>query len=92
MVHLLESGGLGEEAREALREATILTGRALAVENRLPEPAQIEEGLRPPVSLLWGDALPTLRELASNSSLPSAPVTEVLQKMLELTRNDFQSG
>ena len=83
MVELLQGGGLGEEAREALREATLWTERALAVENRLPEPAHIEEGLRPPMSLLWGDALPTLREIAFNPSLPLSLVTQVLQKRLE---------
>ena len=83
MVNVLEGGGLNEEAREALREATLWTGKALAVENRLPEPAQIEEGLRPPMSLLWGEALPTVRQLVSNPSLPSSSMTEVLHKMLE---------
>ena len=63
MANLLEGGGLSEEARDALREATLWTGRALAVENRLPEPAEIDESLRAPISLLWGDALPTLDEL-----------------------------
>lgn len=83
MADLLEGGGLGEEAREALREATLWAGRALAVENRLPEPAEMKESLRPPLSLLWGDALPTLHELASSPSLPPNRVTEVLQKLLE---------
>ena len=82
MADLLEGGGLGEEAREALREATLWAGRALAVENRLPEPAEMKESLRPPMSLLWGDALPTLHELVSSPSLPPTRVTEVLQKLL----------
>ena len=82
MVELLQGGGLGEEAREALREATLWTERALAVESRLPEPAHIEEGLRPPMSLLWGDALPTLRQLVSNPLLPSSSATEVLHRLL----------
>jgi len=80
---LLEGGGLSEEAHEALREATLWAGRALAVENRLPEPGEIKESLRPPMSLLWGDALSTLHELASSPSLPPTRVTEVLQKLLE---------
>jgi hypothetical protein len=82
MADLLEGGGLSEEAGEALREATLWAGRALAVENRLPEPAEMKESLRPPVSLLWGDALPTLHELASSPSPSSTRVTEVLQKLL----------
>jgi hypothetical protein len=83
MANLLEGGGLSEEAREALREATLWTGRALAVEHRLPEPVEMKESLRPPISLLWGDALSTLHELASSPSLPPTRVTEVLQKLLE---------
>jgi hypothetical protein len=83
MAKLLEGGGLSEEARDALREATLWTARALAVENRLPEPAEIKESLRPPMSLLWGDTLPALHELASSPSLPPTRVTEVLQKLLE---------
>jgi hypothetical protein len=83
MANLLEAGGLSEEACAALREATLWTGKALAVENRLPEPAEMKESFRPPMPVLWGDALPTLRELASSSSLPPTRVTEVLQKLLE---------
>jgi superfamily II DNA or RNA helicase len=83
MANLLEDGGLSEEARDALRQATLWTGRALAVENRLPEPAEMKESLLPPMSLLWGEALPTLHELASSPSLPSIRLTEVLQKLLE---------
>ena len=82
MANLLEGGGLSEEARDALREAMLWTGRALAVEHRLPEPAEMKESLRPPMSLLWGDALSTLHELASSPSLPPIRVTEVLQKLL----------
>jgi superfamily II DNA or RNA helicase len=83
MASLLEGGGLSEEARDALREATLWTARALAVENRLPEPAEIDESLRAPMSLLWGDALPTLGELVSSSTLQPTRATEVLQKLLE---------
>jgi hypothetical protein len=83
MANLLEGGGLSEEARDALREATLWTARALAVENRLPEPAEIDESLRAPISLLWGDALPILSELVSSSSLSPTRATEVLQKLLE---------
>ncbi|HZD39214.1 MAG TPA: DEAD/DEAH box helicase [Terriglobales bacterium] len=83
MATLLESGGLSEEACDALREATLWTGKALAVENRLPEPAEIGQILRPPVSLLWKEALPVLREFASNPSQPPARAAEALQKLLE---------
>jgi hypothetical protein len=83
MAKLLEDAGLGEEARDALGEAAFGTAKALAVENRLPEPAGMKESLRPPISLLWGDALPALHELASSPSLPPIRAIEVLQKLLE---------
>ena len=83
MARVLESGDFCEEAREALLETIHLLGRALAVENRLPEPAEMKESLRPPLSRMWGDALSALSELASNPSLPPARVTEVLQKLLQ---------
>ena len=82
MANLLEDGGLSEEAGDALREAMLWTGRALAVENRLAEPAEMKESLRPPMSRLWGNALPTLHELASNSSLPPTRAIKVLQNFL----------
>ena len=82
MASLLEGGGLSEEAREALREATLWTGRALAVENRLPEPGEMKESLRPPMSQLWGDALSTLHELAANAALPPTRATAILQQLL----------
>jgi superfamily II DNA or RNA helicase len=82
MASLLDGGGLSEEARDALREATLWTAKALAVENRLPEPAEMKESIRPPLSLLWGDALPALHELASNPSLSPSRATEALQKIL----------
>lgn len=83
MANLLEGGGLGEEALDALREATLWAGKALAAENRIPEPAEMEESLRPPISLLWGEALPILHEFAARPSLPPTRVTEILQKLLE---------
>lgn len=83
MAALLESGGLSEEARDALRAATLWTAKALAVENRLPEPTEVDETLRAPLSLLWGEALPTLHELDSSSALPPARAMEGLKKLLE---------
>ena len=83
MAKLLEGGGLSEEAHDALLEAALWAARALAVENRLPEPSEMEESLRPPMSLLWADTLPALRELASSPSLPTSRATEVLQKLLD---------
>jgi hypothetical protein len=83
MVLLLESGGLTEEAREACLETVLLLGRVLAVENRLPEPATMNEALQAPLSLYWGDVLPAVSEFAATNSLPAAHVTKALQKIAD---------
>ncbi|HEY7560179.1 MAG TPA: DEAD/DEAH box helicase [Candidatus Binatia bacterium] len=83
MAKLLDGGGLSEEANDALREATLWTAKALALENRLPEPKEMEESLRPPISLLWRDKLPALHELASSPVPPTARAMQALQTLLE---------
>ncbi len=47
MARLLENGGLLEEEREALLQSALLVSKALAVENRAPEPEQLEDAFRP---------------------------------------------
>ena len=81
MARLLAEGGLVEEAREPLLEAALLLGRALAVETRLPEPASIEEALRPPLSHCWKDVLPVLRQFVSDSSASWQTAAEALAKV-----------
>jgi superfamily II DNA/RNA helicase len=83
MVLLLESGGLMEEAREASLETILLLSRVLAVENRLPEPAEVKEALQAPLSHYWAEALPAVSEFAATNSLPAAHVTKALQKIAD---------
>lgn len=83
MSRLLTGGALHEEARDALLEAVLWLGKALAVENRLPVPAEPKEALRPPLALCWGDALSVIQELASHPSSPPDPVPDILQKLLQ---------
>lgn len=83
MARVLASGGLSEEERDALRESMLFLGRALAVEKRATEPANLDEALRAPAALVWGDALPVLRELALGSDVDSVPVAKVLEEMVE---------
>ena len=66
MAKLLGGGDLVEEARSALLDAAQSLGRALAVETRQPEPASMDDALLPPLSHVWKDALPPLREFHSN--------------------------
>jgi len=78
MARLLGEGELSEEARMALLEAVLPLGRALAIENRLPEPAGVDEVLLPPLAHQWRDALTPLRDFAINAAAPWKPVAECL--------------
>ena len=82
MARLLAGGEMAEEEREALLGAALLLGRALAVENRVPEPAKLEEGLASPVSLFWGEALGAIRQFAAEPTAPAAVVVVALEKTL----------
>jgi hypothetical protein len=81
MALLLENGGLAEEAREASLEGMLLLGRALAVENRVPEPSELNQVLQAPLSLFWGEALPAISEFAATPSSPASQVANTLQKI-----------
>jgi hypothetical protein len=62
-------------------ETILLLARALAVENRVPEPAELNEALQMPLSLYWGEVLPTVSEFAA---APSSPATQVVQKLQKM--------
>jgi hypothetical protein len=78
MARVLTDAGLTEEARAALLEAVLPLGRALAAEQRLPEPASLDDALLPPLGSRWQDALGPLRALAKDPSQPCQPVLEAL--------------
>jgi len=78
MAALLAGGDLADEARTALLEAVEPLGRALAVENRLPEPSSVEDALLPPLGLAWNTALPMLRAFLRDTSQAIAPVASAL--------------
>jgi hypothetical protein len=80
MARLLGEGGLGEEARSSLLEATLCMGRALAVEHRLPEPASLGDALLAPLSHCWREVLSHVRSFVSDASHPWQPVAECLEK------------
>jgi hypothetical protein len=81
MAKLLADGGLPEEARDALLEAILPLGRALAIEGRLPEPTTRDEALLAPLSARWGAALMPLRGFCGNAETAWKPITEQLQKL-----------
>jgi superfamily II DNA or RNA helicase len=78
---LLGGGGLIEEEREALLQAGLWLGKALSVENRLAEPNSLEDALRAPHLLFWGDSLPMIRAYASNPAAAAAPAAATLRAL-----------
>ncbi len=78
MSQVLGQAGLSEEARTALLEGLPPLGCALALEQRLPEPASVEDVLLPPLSPFWKEALPLLREFAGDEGRPCQPVLDAL--------------
>jgi len=81
MAALLAGGGLPEEARAALLDAVLPLGCALAVENRLPEPASLQDALLPPMGLAWKDALSTLRGFVQDTSQPVEAAAAALDRI-----------
>lgn len=82
MAALLGGGGLLEEERESLLQAGLLLAKALSVENRVAEPSALEEALRSPYALFWGESHPMIREYASNPSASAAPAASALRALV----------
>ncbi len=77
---LLGEAGLSEEAHVPLLDAIHLRARALAIEHRLPEPADLAASLLPPVAAYFGETLPGLRAfVAGEPDGDSQPVLAALQ-------------
>jgi hypothetical protein len=53
------------------------------VENRVPEPAELDEALQAPLSHYWGEALPAISEFAVTPSSSAAQVAQKLQKIAD---------
>jgi hypothetical protein len=81
MARLLAEGDLHEEARAALLDAILPLACALAVENRLPEPAALEEATLAPLSLCWKDALSGLRSFVADPAQPCRTIVDLLAKI-----------
>ena len=79
MARLLADGELAEEARAALTDALLPLGRALAIENRLPQPGSLEDALLAPLSLCWKDALSVVRGFMADSTQSCSPVLKALE-------------
>jgi superfamily II DNA or RNA helicase len=82
MAALLGGGGLPEEEREALVQAGLMLGKALSVENRMAEPSSLEDSLRTPHALFWGNSLSTIRAYLVDPSAASAPASAALRALV----------
>jgi hypothetical protein len=82
MAALLGGGGLPEEEREALLQAGLWLAKALSVENKVAEPHSLEDALRTPYALFWGDSLAAIREFWSNPSTEAPPATAALRALV----------
>ena len=69
------------EPRAHLLGAALCLTRALAVENRLPEPGELSDALLPPLSLCCKESLPILRAFTADTSSPWEPVAESLSRV-----------
>jgi superfamily II DNA or RNA helicase len=78
MARVLSEAGLNEEARTALLEGLLPLGCALAVEQRFPEPASLNDALLPPLSAFWKGTLPLLREFTGDAARPCQPLLDAL--------------
>jgi hypothetical protein len=54
-----------------------------AVEQRLPEPASVNDALLPPLSPGWKNALPLLHEFVCDDARPCLPVLEALASIAQ---------
>lgn len=81
MAMVLARGELEEEARQAALEALEPLGRALAVENHLPEPISLEDALLPPLAPAWKEALPALCDFLREATKPVLPLVAVLERL-----------
>jgi hypothetical protein len=79
MAEILTAGGFSEEARAAVLDAVLPFGCALAVENRLPEPASLQDALSPPLGRVWKDALSIVRAFVQDASQPVTGVAALLE-------------
>jgi superfamily II DNA or RNA helicase len=78
MGEVLAGGGFSEEARATFLDAVLPFGCALAVENRLPEPASLQDALSQPLARAWKDALSIIRAFVQDASQPVTAIATAL--------------
>ena len=81
MARLLGDAGMDDEARAPALDAALALARALAIENRMPEPAKLEDAFVPPFSRVWGQALGTVNGFVRDTGSPWRPAVDALQAL-----------
>ena len=81
MGRVLAEGELAEEARKALLEAIQGLAGALAIEQRLPEPAEVTVASLMPLAGALGEHLTAIRGFLAVPDAPWKPLAEALQKL-----------
>lgn len=82
VARVLADAGLALDARSPLLEALLSLARALAVENRLPEPEVVYESLLPPFAGAWGQHLTLFRNFATDPEEDCRPALETLSRLI----------
>jgi hypothetical protein len=78
---LLGDTGFADEARPALLDSIHSFGRALAVENRLPEPPAVSDAVLPPLSHHWKEALAAVTAFIHDATSDGKAVAAQLAKV-----------
>ena len=60
-----------------------LLGKALSVENKVAEPGSLEDALRPPHAIFWGDKLSIIQAFAADPATAAAPAAAALRALAE---------
>ena len=81
MARLLGDAGMDDEVRAPGLDAALALARALAIENRMPEPAKLEDAFVPPFSRVWGQALGTVHGFVRDPGSPWRPAVDALQAL-----------
>jgi hypothetical protein len=69
-----------------LLDAIHALGSAFAVERRLPEPAELQDALQPPLSHSWSGALPLLKNFVHNPEAAWKPAAEQITHMAAVSQ------
>ena len=84
MSRLLATGGMADEARTPLLDAALAMSRALAVENRLPEPGALEDALQPPLAAAWGQHARAVQDYARQPDADGQALSQAMEELLNV--------